>query len=40
VAAAFLALERAFLRLIGWQQFWMPQAYLDESKRKENLDQH
>jgi len=39
VASAFLASEKSFRRLMGWQQLWMLQAYLDESKSEENLDQ-
>jgi putative transposase len=32
VASAFLASEKSFRRLMGCQQLWMLQAYLDESK--------
>ena len=36
VASAFLASEKSFRRLMGCQQLWMLQAYLDESKSQEN----
>jgi len=36
VASAFLTSEKSFRRLMGWQQLWMLQAYLDESKSQEN----
>ena len=32
VASAFLASEKSFRRLMGCQQLWMLQAYLDESR--------
>jgi len=43
VASAFLASEKSFRRLMGCQQLWMLQAYLDESKgmdaNEQQLDQ-
>ena len=38
VASAFLASEKSFRRLMGCQQLWMLQAYLDESKSRENRE--
>ena len=38
-ASAFLASEKSFRRLMGSHQLWMLQAYLDEPKGEEHLNQ-
>ncbi len=38
-ASAFLASEKSFRRVMGCQQLWMLQAYLNEPKGDENLNQ-
>lgn len=37
-ASAFLASEKSFRRLMGWQQLWMLQAYLNDSQASETMD--
>ena len=37
-ASAFLASEKSFRRLMGWQQLWMLEACLNESQTSETMD--